>query len=333
MTDATGKAQYDIATVPDRLRGERLERRLIAARRLSFGVRYLDDALGGINPHDLVLLGAKTGAGKTQLAACIAQSNAAKGKRVVFLALEAEPKEIERRMKYRTLARLFYDDAAVKAPLSYRGWYNGDHEQELAPFEKEADAQLERDFKSMRTLYRGRNFGVRDVGRVIHQVHEDGADLVIIDHLHYIDGRPDETENAAQKAIVQAIRDCSLATGIPVIVVAHLRKADRGSKRLLPELDDFMGSSDIGKVATKAIMLAPAADDPGAMNGARWQTYMSCPKDRMDGGMRNYVATLVYDAREGGYRDAYVIGRLVNGGEAVKPLAPNERPRWATGAT
>ncbi len=333
-SEQSRQAQYDLATVPERLRDEGLERKLIAARRLSFGVRYLDDALGGIFPHDLVLLGAKTGAGKTQLAAVVAQSNAAKGKRVVFLALEAEPKEIERRMKYRTLARLFYAASGGNVALSYRGWYMGEHEQDLAPFAKEADALLMRDFASMRTLYRGRGFGVADVGKVMRQIHEEGgADLVIIDHLHYIDGRADDTETGAQKAIVQAIRDCSLETGIPVIVVAHLRKADRMSKRLLPELEDFMGSSDIGKVATKAIMLAPAPEDPGAMNGARWQTYMCCPKDRMDGGMRNYAATLIYDAREGGYRDLYAIGRLVNGGEAVKPLAPNERPRWATGAT
>lgn len=321
---------YDIAPVPDRLKGERLERKLIAQRRLSFGVKFLDDSLGGIFPHDVILLGAASGVGKTQLAAVIAQGNAAKGKRVVFLALEAEPREIERRMKYRALAGMYYRERVGSSTrLSYRGWYMGQHTAELGALEDRAEAEVAASFKSMRTLYKSGHFGATDLVSVIESVHrEGGADLVILDHLHYVDSPDDKTENAAQKSLVQAIRDTGISTGIPIIVVAHLRKADRFGKRLVPMLDDFHGSSDIAKVATKAILLAPAPDDPG-VGGYAWSTYVSCPKERMDGGTKNFVGLLTFDARRGEYLDGYTLGRLTDGGETWTELEASECPAWA----
>ena len=321
---------YDLAAVPERMRDERLERRLMAARRLSFGVQFLDDALGGIMPHDVILLGAASGVGKTQLAAVIAQQNAARGKRVVFLALEAEPREIERRMKYRALASMFYQHTYTRdVRLSYRGWYMGEHDAELGDFEARAEADVARQFAAMRTLYRGRNFSTVDLMRVISRVHEEGGcDLLVLDHLHYVDTPGDETENRAQKLLVQAIRDAGISTGIPILVVAHLRKRDRGRARLVPELDDFMGSSDIGKVATKAILLASVPEQAGH-GGYLWGTYVSCPKDRVDGGTRHYVGLLTFDARRGEYQPQYQLGRLTDGGETWTELQPSECPAWA----
>lgn len=330
MTEPATKPKYDLATVPERVRGERLERRMMAMRRLSFGVKFLDDALGGIMPHDVILLGAASGAGKTQLAAVIAQQNAAKKKRVVFLALEAEPREIERRMKYRALASLFYAHSYTRdVRLSYRGWYMGEHDAELGDFEARAESEVSQQYAAMRTLYRGKHFTAQDLMRVITHVHEDGgADLIILDHLHYVDSPADENENRAQKALVQSIRDIGIATGIPIIVVAHLRKRDRGKTRLVPELDDFMGSSDIAKVATKAILLAPVPEQ-GGVGGYSWGTYVTCPKDRTDGGTRHYVGLLTYDARRGEYSPAYQLGRLTDGGETWTQLEPSEVPSWA----
>jgi replicative DNA helicase len=87
----------------DRVTEERLQRTQQGASCLTFGVQFLDEAVGGIYSNDLVLYGAKTGIGKTQLATITAMANAANGKRVHFFALEAEQHEIERRIKYQIL--------------------------------------------------------------------------------------------------------------------------------------------------------------------------------------------------------------------------------------
>src|SRR5690348_4241502 len=97
-----------------RIKGERVERLEMAKRRLSFGVKFLDDALGGIAQKDIVLLGAKTGIGKTTMASIIAESNAEKGRHVHYFALEAEDREIERRIKFRILSRLAYQRSVSK---------------------------------------------------------------------------------------------------------------------------------------------------------------------------------------------------------------------------
>ena len=60
-----------------------------------FGIKYLDAALHGIKPNDLILIGASSGAGKTELCTHIAKTNAKLGKRVRYIALEAEKNEIE----------------------------------------------------------------------------------------------------------------------------------------------------------------------------------------------------------------------------------------------
>ena len=75
---------------------------------MSYGVKYLDDALGAIIPNDLIVLGAKTGAGKTSLAQSIAL-HVAQTHPVHYFALEAENYEIERRIKYGMVSKAFYE--------------------------------------------------------------------------------------------------------------------------------------------------------------------------------------------------------------------------------
>src|SRR5207302_723892 len=91
---------------------EREERIEEGERLLTFGVEFLDLMLGGIALFDLILIGAKTNRGKTELATIIATMNAARGKRVHYIALEAEDIEIERRTKYKLLAKLVNEHVA-----------------------------------------------------------------------------------------------------------------------------------------------------------------------------------------------------------------------------
>jgi replicative DNA helicase len=98
-----------------RLDGERSERRRLGARALPYHHAFLDDYLRCIMPNDLILLGAETGAGKTELARHIGAANARNGKRVYYFALEAEDKEIERRTKYAELAGLL-SSSGIRIP-------------------------------------------------------------------------------------------------------------------------------------------------------------------------------------------------------------------------
>jgi RecA-family ATPase len=235
----------------ERIRGERSERLQLAKGILRFGVRFLDQALGGIFPRDNVLLGAMTGAGKTTLASVIAETNVEAGRRVHYFALEAEDKEIERRIKFRILSRLAHMRFAshiLPGRLNYLDWYAGKLDDLLGKWEGEADTLLSERYKTLFTYYRIRDFTAEDLEKSFLAIQEQ-TDLIILDHLHMVD-YDDPSENRGVKTIVKRLRDVALEVGKPTVTVAHLRKSDNRSRKILPSLDDFHGTSDITKICT-----------------------------------------------------------------------------------
>ncbi len=316
---------------PDRLTGERAERLAITPRILTFGVRWLDVALGGFFPSDCVLLGGVSGKGKTEMARLIAQANALLGRCVHYFALESDPREIERRAKYtfladRILSRVggsrFYER------LNYLDWYAGRIDDVTGPYEEEADVQVAAVLRNLFTRYLDREtFGIDDFERAVHQLGDD-TDLIILDHFHYLDFG--EQENRAAKEAMKRIRSLALSTGKPILVVAHIRKATggAGAKRLIPVLDDFHGSSDVVKMATKAIILAPAVDRQNTQSHL-WKTYLSAGKCRVEGERARYAACVVFDARRRSYDDEFLLGTVSQGGDKFIEVEPNRIPPWA----
>lgn len=301
---------------------------------LSFGVPYLDEALGGLPRSSLLLLGARTGVGKTQLVTQIAHANAAAGKRVHFFALEAEPHEIQGRMKYQMLAAYWYSRPELRAvhkdiSLSYLAWHSGKYQDRFEVIEKEIDAFLQPAYANLTTYYRDNNdFTVPWFKSQFESIRHK-TDLVIVDHLHYFDF-DDESENRALKGAMKAIRDCALLSQKPVILVAHLRKRDRGSNGLMPELDDFHGSSDLTKIATDVVLLAPSSI--GGSNG-HWSTLMRVAKCRRDGSRNRYMGITSFSTAEMKYDDKYLLSKYFEGQEDLEIIeSRSELPDWAVSA-
>ncbi len=307
-----------------RLQGERAGRLAMAPRLLTFGVPFLDLALGGIAPTDIVLLGGITGAGKSEGARIIAQANAASGARVHYFALEDDEPEIEQRAKYAVLAGLvlgrvggsrYYDR------LNFLDWAYGRIDDVTGPFEDEADRQVAELHRNLFTSYPGAGFGIEDFTKAYETLGDD-TDLVVIDHFHYLDFGPDENRSA--KAAMRRIRELVKRHHRPVLLVAHIRKADRATKRLIPVIDDFHGSSDVVKMATKAVLVAPASD---RTNDAPhlWKTYISAGKCRVEGSRARYAACITFDARIREYGASFELGTVSPGGDKFSQI---DRPRW-----
>jgi replicative DNA helicase len=305
---------------------------------LKYGVTYLDEATGGIGQNELVLLGAKTGVGKTQLITRIAATNANAGKRVAVFALEAEEAEIERRIKYTILARFYKNDNSVrvKKPIDYMTWRLGQAEKELGKYEDFA-LKLMEPLVNLNTLYRiSGDYGISDLEKDIIRVAQDN-DLIIIDHLHYVDLDGDN-ENLEMKKLVKRLRDLALGLSKPIIAVAHLKKSQKGKYApLMPDIEDFHGSSDLIKIPTTAILLAPCYSavwrDPRVADFSdTWPTFMKLVKCRMEGSRIRYTAIAMFDPMTGTYRNDYAIGQL-NGGdchwEPVTLETLPKKPYWA----
>ena len=294
---------------------------------LKFGINYLDDATEGILKSDIILLGARSGAGKTQLCTNIAWSNVLKGKRVHYIALEAEKYEIERRIKYRIFCEYFLKiKPKTKHRLSYKNWALGRFLKDCEEIEKLASSEFEFKAQSLFTYYKEEAF---DLSKFIDTVLycADSTDLIIVDHVHYFDFDDGKNENSSIKEIVTVARDLALRNNIPIILVAHIRKADRFSSSPVPELEDFHGSSDLYKVATKAITLA--AGIKYTPDGVA-ETLMKVVKDRFDSSLTRHLGLLHFDVKRGSYAEKYQVGpEAQKRGEEFNEYVLADYPAWA----
>lgn len=311
----------------ERVKKERVERDAENAHLLHYGVTFLDDALIGIRPHDLIVIGARSGAGKTQLAKGIAEYNAKLGKRVSFFALEAEENEIERRIKYGLMAKE-YLKTHEGAYISYADWLMGKL-PDLEAYGDDAEAVFERDYKTLKTFYRVRgDFAIEDLDREIMRVHKD-SDLIILDHIHYVDLDGDD-ENREMNRLMKKLRDLSIALGVPIIAVAHLKKASSKAAALVPDFNDYHGASGISKIATVGIMLAPGSGTVAAVDSRAvgTPTFVRIVKCRVGGDRLVNVAVMFYADEIGTYRDDYALGHL-NFAETKWSPHKGLPPHWA----
>ena len=296
-------------------------------RTMSFGVSYLDDALIGIAPNDLILIGARSGAGKTQLCVNIAKNAISNGKRCHFFALEAEPGEVTRRVKFEIFQNL-YRERYNGASCDYQKWSFGHYLPQLSALEADAnEIFLEKYSKGFYVHYKEGEFTVHSMIKEVVKASKK-TDLIIIDHVHYFDF-DDDNENRAIKKIAKTARDLVLENGVPIILVSHIRKSNPKYETYAPSLEDFHGSSDLYKIATRAITLGPGHVD--TKSGVA-ETFISIVKNRYDSSVTRYTGKVQYNYLKGIYNEGYEVGSNYQKREKeFETLNGYDRPRFAKG--
>lgn len=300
---------------------------------LEFGMKFLDKALRGIIKTDLILLGAGSGAGKSEAVFHIALHNAKKGKRVLLFALEAERDEVQIRQYYKLLAKRYFNDPfRIEGYVNYPDFYLGRCWPFLERYRSEVDAEMKK-ITNLEIRYSNSGYTLQNFAIDVESANN--PDLIIVDHLHFFE-LGDEPENKAYKKAIQQIRDTVLEKKIPVILVSQLRK-DSSAKfnSIIPTLADFHGSSDIFKVATKGIMFSSAEDLISPKDQNSRPTLVKAVKNRIDGSVKMYVGAMSYNFQTNTYNDDFFLGRLVwekdlNTNRIVEKFKlENDLPRWA----
>lgn len=295
---------------------------------MRFGIDFLDDALRGIFPDDLILIGAPSGLGKTQLCCNIAYANIEDGKRVHYIALEAARFEIERRLKFPLVLERFLADPDrpnIGRRLDFVDWLLGTHGKALEKYEAEASRFFEIGFKNLYVFYKHDKFNVQSLIETVLYCSNE-TDLIIIDHVHYFDF-DDDNENRAIKEIAKTVRTLALEEQKPIILVAHLRKRDKQNDELVAGLDEFHGSSDLYKIATRVITMAPGR----LTTDGNYETFFRIPKNRLDGGSTRFIGKEYFSPKRGGYeKGRYQIGWAnQTRKDGFAEIDPNLRPSWA----
>jgi replicative DNA helicase len=293
---------------------------------VKFGIDFLDMATDGIYSGDLVVLTARTGAGKTEFLSNVLYSGAKSGKIIHMFALEAERNEIENRILFRQLANAFYFCTRERDEVpNYQLWVKGKQDHLLKKFQPEVIEELSKVFKNQFTYYTEEGFNTESFENQMHLI-EERTDLVILDHLHFMDYE-DANDNQGLKKTIKEIKRIVNFFKKPVLIAAQLRKGEKYSEELLPGLDDIFGSSEIVKIATRVIALAPGG--MAEKNKNIRQTYMRVLKNRLDGEKTFYSAICGYDFTRNNYSPTFVLGRLKKNNTVFEELRAEDYPQWA----
>lgn len=190
---------------------------------LSTGNWAIDAMTMGFNEGEVTVIGGATSNGKTALAINIAKDLALKDKVVLFVTLEMTKAELGIRFK-KVMGKEFEQKAANIL------WQLND----------------EMSWKSID-------------GLIKKAKEEAGADIVIIDHLHYFTR---ELQNTAEELgmITKEFKKNSIRHKIPIILISHTRKSsDSYSNKT--GINDLRGSSYIAQDADVVLMVHKPNDD------------------------------------------------------------------------
>ena len=268
-----------------------------------FGVSYLDKKLNCIQKNDLILVGARSGAGKSSLAQIMAIHNNRLGKKVSLFSLENFAGDD-------FMQRLYYEYMKETGDYSIhqRAFTSGNmalskNAMEVAIYE------TEKYFDNLEIIPRQKDFNLDALKKeLVKAVVERGKELIILDHLDYIDkDNQNESDVSHVSEIMRTIRNLQDAFGVAVIAFSHLRKPPTSMKErpAVPSIDEFIGSSNKVKEATAVIMFAP--DDKGNMTtaGSSRRFTWCCIRKLRQGGIDNKSARLIFNTRTGLYEDDY----------------------------
>ena len=268
-----------------------------------FGITYLDEKLKGILRGDLIIIGARSGAGKSTLSNIIATVNARLGVKVALFSLENFKDDNFVEKAYYEYIRQMKDYS-----ISLRDFASGDFDICREALDK-AEEYAEQCYKGINVINRQVNFSIEDLKNgIIDQVKNKGVNLIVLDHLDYVDKYDNDTDYTHMNSLMKTIRELQDEYKVAVVAISHLRKAYNSKfSPIIPSIDEFIGSSNKVKEATCVIMFAP--DDEGNYkmakdNTGKKSTWCCVRKLRM-GGIDNRAAKLIFNTRTGDYDKNY----------------------------
>jgi replicative DNA helicase len=280
-----------------------------------YGIKYLDDKLKGILKGDLILIGARPGAGKSTIANIIAMAN--DDKFVSLFSLENfEGDEF--------LKECYYNYINIAQDFSRHivdfisGSYTDLNEEHL----KLAEERANKKYKHIELTSRKKDYGLKSLMIDMESQAKQGCQLIILDHLDYVDkDNANESDVSHLTALMKKIRDLQDDYNCAIIAISHLRKSvNPKNMPLIPSMDEFHGSSNKVKQATVVIMLAP--DDLG--NEERTasdvkQTWCCVRKHRYLG-TDGTAGRLYFHTKKGDYENHYEVKKVNYQGTEVEDV-------------
>jgi replicative DNA helicase len=196
---------------------------------------------------------------------------------------------------------------------------------EVMPYFEDAESQVRVASKNLHVKYKKKDYTINDLASDIGEICFK-ANLIIIDHLQYFD-YDSSKENSEITKIVKRIRDLTLNSEVPIILISHLRKNYSLNAKPIPSIDDIFGTSNIQKVASKVIIISPDFQNKAESN-EKFSTLFRVVKNRYYGSVERFVGILSYDSMKNNYSREYFLGRLNFNEDEYKIVQEGELPLW-----
>lgn len=268
-----------------------------------FGVSYLDDKLHGILRSDLILIGARTGAGKSTIANQIAYQNAQTGIKTSLFSLENYENEFVLTELFKESQRIYYSPG-----MDFR-----EFKARLKTFPEEITERafdvVKKNMENINVVARKPDgFNIEDMKKYFIDHARSGSQMFVIDHIDYFDmHNPKINENQNITEIMREIRKLQDVYQVPVVLISHLKKGLR--ETIVPTLEDFMGTSNKVKEATTVILFAPDDDDDTTKPDYIKKTWICIRKER-GLGFFNTICNIGFNLRTKSYEEIYVINKV-----------------------
>lgn len=195
---------------------------------IATGYPGIDNILGSFVPGELLTLGGDTGHGKSLLAMNIAQNVYEKEQKPVLL-VNLELTESQARKRFYELSGESRDYAGIiiqSAPM---------------------------------VTY-------QDIDVLMKKAKEEGACLVIIDHLHFFNDSIGDNAASALTRIMKHFKECAVMNEMPVMLLSHVTPTTRIDRdgnitTLKPDLHSFKGSRSIEQISDMVCFVFRQDDD------------------------------------------------------------------------
>lgn len=216
---------------------------------LKTGIARLDNALGGMHPSDLVIVGARPGVGKTAFSTTVCLNIARLGKKVGFFSTEMSVIQLTSRM------------ASIQAHIAAKKLRDADlSEQEYTRLTAASIA--------LKNAY----IKICDkpsikASEIIHQSKlwqmNGGMDFIIVDYLTRIrSDNPSGNQNLDVGEIVTQMKNIARMLKIPVMVLAQLNRNSESRADRRPRCSDLRDSGIIEQEADQILLLHRPEYDP-----------------------------------------------------------------------
>jgi len=269
-----------------------------------FGIPYLDDKLSCILAGDMILIGARPGAGKTTLSKIIAVANPKE--KVCLFSLENFKNDslIEE-------AYAIYCDINKSNKLSLRDILSGKYNEEINwEVMDKAEELAKEKFSHIRLISRKDGYNLKNLQDDMQQAIKDKYKLIILDHIDYLDKTDERTSDIIHiSEITKTIRKIQNADSCGIIAFSHLRKPMTKEPPAVPSMDEFIGSSNKVKEATCVVMLAPDdkknEDMVEKTGNENLKSTFCCIRKLRNGGFSNKVGIMYFNRIKNNYEADY----------------------------